>query len=610
MNRRQKLVQQQFLNNERAVISRLQYIYDQSLVEINRKIHGLEFKIDDLTEVYDWMDDDDPEKEKIRSMIRSKVYQKQYQEQIQGQLEGILKQMQTKQYLTVSDYLNECYEDGFVGALFDQHGQGVPLMMPLNQEAMVNAVQLESKISQGLYTRLGEDVATLKKRIAAEVTRGIAIGAGWKETAQQLAGQTRIGYNRAVRITRTEGHRIQNTATMNAAYDAKERGADLLKQWDATLDGKTRESHVAVDGEIRELDESFSNGLDYPGDPAGGAAEVVNCRCAMLQRARWAVEGSFTKWNNFTKQLETFDGPESYDEFKKAFFSDENKQYMNYVQQMEKKYGTKDFTEILDMMNEREYKHYSKLFANNPVYNDDIKIAKMKDAIKSAKPNFMWPEANDDTAAVERRWAELHQKYHAEVVDVRDTLLTKQEEYDVLFSNRVEQLMKENPKIKRSTAERKTKELLGERPDKNSLAFLGGDFNMITHTMTLNTQCSLLSGTFEHDIERRARRFARAERRGTPAMLGNVSGDSLEGVFIHEYGHAIDAKYGISSNPKFLDYYHGFTEDEISVGLSEYGATNAQEFIAECFAESAFEDQRTISKGFMKILEEIINDPT
>ena len=369
MNRRQKLVQQQFLNNERAVISRLQYIYDSSLTEINKKINNLQFKIDDLTETYDWMDDNDPEKAKVRSMIQSKIYQKQYQEQIQDQLEGILNQMQTKQYLTVSDYLNECYEDGFVGALFDQHGQGIPLMMPLDQEAMVNAVQLESKISRGLYTRLGEDVATLKKRIAAEVTRGIATGAGWKQTAQQLAGQTRIGYNRAIRIARTEGHRIQNTATMNAAYDAKERGADLVKQWDATLDGKTRDSHVAVDGQIRELDEEFSNGLDYPGDPAGSAAEVINCRCAMLQRARWAVGDSFTKWNNFTKQLETFESPESYDEFKKGFFSDENKRYMNYVQQLEKKYGTRDFEKILDRMNTREYNHYSTLMTNNPVYN-------------------------------------------------------------------------------------------------------------------------------------------------------------------------------------------------------------------------------------------------
>lgn len=372
MNRRQKLVQQQFLNNEKTVIARLEYIYDQSLTEIQDKIRNMEFTIGDLTELYDWMDDTDPKKAVIKSKIQSKIYQKQYQEQIQNQLEGILKKMQGQEFLTISDYLDTCYEDGFVGSLFDMHGQGVPLTMPLNQEAMVRAIQLDSKISKGLYTRLGEDVAVLKKRITSEVTRSIATGTGWKQMAKRLENQTSIGYNRSVRIARTEGHRIQCTAADDAAHDAKDRGADIAKQWDATLDGATRESHVAVDGQIRELDKAFSNGLMFPGDPSGAAAEVINCRCAYLQRARWALDGEFTKWNNFTGQLETFESPEAYEEFKKGFFSPENKKYMNYVQQMEDKYG-KDFPRLLDRMNDREYKHYSKLLAGNPLYNTSKK---------------------------------------------------------------------------------------------------------------------------------------------------------------------------------------------------------------------------------------------
>jgi hypothetical protein len=77
---------------------------------------------------------------------------------------------------------------------------------------------------------------------------------------------------------------------MDACYKAKDKGADVVKQWDSTLDGETRDSHRAVDGEIRELDEKFSNGLRFPCDPSGGAAEVCNCRCALLQRARWALD--------------------------------------------------------------------------------------------------------------------------------------------------------------------------------------------------------------------------------------------------------------------------------------------------------------------------------
>jgi hypothetical protein len=352
MNKRQKLVQQKFLNNEEAVISRLEQVYGVALDDINAKIDRLMKQYDPVT----------------GNLSQSAIYQIKHQEMLKAQLEGVLAEMQRKQFLTVSDYLDTCYEDGFVGALFDQHGQGVPFAMPIDQESMVRAVQLDSKISQGLYTRLGEDVNLLKKKITAQVSRSIATGVSFQQTAQQLAGYSRIGYNNAIRIARTEGHRIQCTATHDAAIQAKERGADVVKQWDSTLDGKTRSSHIAVDGEIRELDEHFSNDLMFPGDPEGEAAEVINCRCAYLQRARWALGNGFTKRNNFTKELESFDSPQDYDEFKKGFFSPENKKFMNYCQQMEEKYG-KDWHTVLDQMTDREYKHYSKLLANNPLYN-------------------------------------------------------------------------------------------------------------------------------------------------------------------------------------------------------------------------------------------------
>ena len=174
---------------------------------------------------------------------------------------------------------------------------------------------------------------------------------------------------RAELIARTEGHRVQVQSTMNACYNAKDRGADVVKQWDSTLDGATRPSHSKVDGEIKELDEKFSNGLMFPGDPSGGADEVCNCRCALLQRARWAVKGGFTKMNNFTKQLETFEGPEDYDEFKKAFFSKENKDFMNYQTGLEKQYNTKNFEKLLGSMTDEEYEKHMNLYGKSPIFN-------------------------------------------------------------------------------------------------------------------------------------------------------------------------------------------------------------------------------------------------
>ena len=371
MNKRQKLVQEAFLDNEEAVIKSLKEIYNTSLEDITAKSKVLQDEINSIAAQID-LTDDEGEKAVLKSMEQSKIYQKQYQDALKKQINSVLDNMQVEEFKTVSDYLKTCYEDGFVGTMYDLQGQGIPLAFPLDQEAMVRAVQLDSKISEGLYTRLGEDVSVLKKKITAQVSRGISTGMTFKQVAQQLAGYTNIGFNNAVRIARTEGHRIQCQGTMDACYNAKDKGADIVKQWDSTLDAKTRESHVMVDGEVKELDEKFSNGLMFPGDPSGGAAEVCNCRCALLQRARWAVQGGFTKMNNFTKQLETFESPEDYAEFKKAFFSKENRQYMDHVQEMEDKYQTKDFRKVLDKMDDKEYDKYSKLLDGNPLYNKKV----------------------------------------------------------------------------------------------------------------------------------------------------------------------------------------------------------------------------------------------
>ena len=326
MNSKQKLVQAQFLNNEAAVITRLLSVYKKSQKDINDKIQHLTFNIGQLQAEFFALDDTDPQKAEIKSQIQSKIYQKQYQEQLKKQIDGILNEMQVKQFTTVSEYLDTCYTDGFIGTVFDLHGQGIPLIMPINQESMVTAVQLDSKISEGLYNHLNEDVQRLKNVIAAMVSRGISSGMNYYQVAQQISMKMLGTYENAggslayaKRIARTEGHRIQVQAAMDACYSAQERGADIVKQWDSTLDGRTRTSHRHVDGEIRELDEKFSNGLRFPGDPSGKAAEVIHCRCALLQRAKWALDDD--ELEELKQRAEYFglDKSDTFDDFKQKY---------------------------------------------------------------------------------------------------------------------------------------------------------------------------------------------------------------------------------------------------------------------------------------------------
>lgn len=342
MNKRQKLVQAQFLNNEEAVIRRLKSIYTASQKDIEKKTQALQDEINRLGTLANLATDAE-EKAKFLSMQQSKIYQKQYQDAMKKQIGSILDNMQVEEFKTVSEYLQKCYEDGFIGTMYDLHGQGIPLCFPMDQEAMVRAVQLDSKIVEGYYRRMGKDIAMLKKRITAEVSRGISTGMSFQQVAKQLDGVTNIGFNNAVRIARTEGHRIQVQGTMDACHKAKDKGADVVKQWDATLDSRTRESHQAVDGEIRELDKPFSNGLMFPGDPSGRAEEVINCRCALLQRARWALDDD---------ELQTLkDRAEYFGLDKSKNFSDYKKKYLEIVNSSDyndsiKKIGIQYFAKV------------------------------------------------------------------------------------------------------------------------------------------------------------------------------------------------------------------------------------------------------------------------
>lgn len=62
---------------------------------------------------------------------------------------------------------------------------------------------------------------------------------------------------------------------------AKQLGrADTTKTWVVTS-SNPRPSHEGINGETVKIDDVFSNGMNGPGDPAGGADEVAGCSCVL-----------------------------------------------------------------------------------------------------------------------------------------------------------------------------------------------------------------------------------------------------------------------------------------------------------------------------------------
>lgn len=299
MNKREKEVLQQFLDSEEIALAELERQYRRALQDIDRKIRLL--NSDELTQ--------------------SKIYQIEYQKALRGQIEGILEKMHGDEFSTIQKYLHDCYQDGFIGTAYDIAGQGIPLIMPIDQAAAVKAIMTDSKVSDGLYNALGVDVRKLKTAIRQEITRGIATGQTYADIARNISEVSKAPLANAKRIARTEGHRIQQASTFDAQEKAKTKGADVLKQWDSTMDGATRPIHRRLDGQIREVKEPFSMGgkkAMYPGG-FGDPAEDCNCRCASLTRARWGLDEAELQTLKDRAAYFGLDKTKDFDDFKNKY---------------------------------------------------------------------------------------------------------------------------------------------------------------------------------------------------------------------------------------------------------------------------------------------------
>lgn len=299
LNKRQKEVLITELKNEQQILKNLKAVYRKAINDCGERIKIL-------------MADEESQ---------SKIYQIKYQRQLEQQLSQILDKMNSKNYTSVSEYLTDCYTNGFIGNMYDMHGQGVPLILSINQDQIVNAVQLNSKISESLYKRMGKDTALLKKQIKAQISRGISNGSGYSEISRNLNAKADIGYNKAARIVRTEGHRIQSESRLNSMNAAKERGADVVKQWDSTLDGNTRDTHRMLDGQIREVKDDFSANGKSAAAPGkfGDPAEDCNCRCTVLQRARWALDEGELKTLQERAEYFGLDKTKDFEDFREKY---------------------------------------------------------------------------------------------------------------------------------------------------------------------------------------------------------------------------------------------------------------------------------------------------
>lgn len=576
MNRWEKEVQQSLLDSEEAAIKELEKQYTRALNDINAKVKQFQTDIDLLDEALSQDGLDEAARAQLQSQRRSKVYQQQYQKALKGQVSAIVDKMHGDNYATIDKYLHGCYETGYIGTMYDITKQGIPIIAPIDQAAAVKAVLTDSKVSEGYYNHLGVSYAKLKKTITQEISRGIASSLPYSTIARNINNVSQSGLNNAKRITRTEGHRIQQTSTRDAQLAAKAKGADVVKQWDAALDGRTRDSHRRVDGEVRELDEKFSNGLMFPGDPSGPAAEVVNCRCTSDTRARWALDES--ELERLKERAEYFglDKTESFEEYKKKYLTANTnlKSYNSnpYV------INTGDLPPATYQY--RDYDSYKAAVAEWKKTHD----GNVHDYYVQ---NSVW-----DTSGLTDEQIERLKRFDATIAKLQADYPLRS---DSLYIGSYDSVSMYLNDIQRSRMD-------------GGFAQAQFWFNPDTNSAVIGFNPSGLTGSLADDLMTRERKIASGE------VLSSVLDSSPEGMAIHEWGHGFTdfiTKEMVYDNPTAQEYwswYKTLSKDDIANGISAYATTNRGEFEAECFAELLTGNPRPIAVKFSEFLEQCVED--
>ena len=171
----------------------------------------------------------------------------------------------------------------------------------------VNGLTLADRLEK----KRGEIIYGIKQSVGVGLSQGDRYDTMTRRIAETLAGADGAGgyYGKAVRIARTEAHRVREAGNNDAAAALQEKAApagyQMLKRWNTMKDERVRPNrryktkhgwksgkpgfynHVAMDGVEIPLDEDFKlpSGASGPAPgKMGVAGEDINCRCFLTYR--------------------------------------------------------------------------------------------------------------------------------------------------------------------------------------------------------------------------------------------------------------------------------------------------------------------------------------
>lgn len=223
---------------------------------------------------------------------------------VQDRIEEILKQ-RLKQVdsltrrLTAEQYRESFYRHAYA---IDQAGGMALSWGQIPEDAVKAAVESGySKLasSRAMARSRSGTVEKVRREIALSVIRGdsydtlarrISDALGVRVAGRKAEYTDRGAAARSLTVARTEGQRVLAEGQAEVTRRAAELGCEIETVWDATLDGRTRPAHGALDGRPKDDQEKGWNvpGIGWVSAPlhSGVASFDINCRCRMRDQIK------------------------------------------------------------------------------------------------------------------------------------------------------------------------------------------------------------------------------------------------------------------------------------------------------------------------------------
>lgn len=199
------------------------------------------------------------------------IYHSYIQNAIRSEINEVVENLKKENNDVIKKLKEKQYSLGFIGAMFILNRQGIPIVTKMNKKGITKTPQIKS----------------IKGKVKTQVSQSVAASEKTQEIKNKIKNIINKDLNASVRLTRTEITRIFNAGLLDGMIKSSEDfDIPVVKQWEATLDGDTREEHAELDGQVVEVDEEFTvdrYSAQQPGE-FGEPEMDFNCRCSITTK--------------------------------------------------------------------------------------------------------------------------------------------------------------------------------------------------------------------------------------------------------------------------------------------------------------------------------------